>query len=124
MISTGIAEGQANSFATLMAAYIQSARNVINMVDTDAATAMAWMTPAQKRYADLDQLLTDVAQQLAVQKEARLNELTADMEKGRDIFIAITLLVSLLTVVLSFVLSKFMAALKRCTPPRTQCSKA
>jgi len=112
MVTVGIAKDETDKFAVLMEAYTKAGKNVIAMADTDAATAMAWMTPTQARFSELDQLMDDVAKALAKEKQIRIAELTADMENARGIFAAITLAVSLLTVLLSFWLSKLMAALE------------
>ncbi len=112
MVNAGVAADKIASIDYLMPSYLSSSKNVIDMVDTDAATAMAWMTPTASKFTQIDTLLDGINHDLAIGKEQRLTQLTSEMEKGRYIFIIIILAVSAIAFFMSFVLRRFLATLE------------
>jgi methyl-accepting chemotaxis protein len=109
MLEAGIAEDQASALDKTFAAYFKAGESVADMAESDAATAMGWMTGTEKKFDDLDAKLTEIALTLAAEKERRVAAIGTEMRQGRVIFAAAIAVIALLALTLSVVVGGAIA---------------
>lgn len=108
---TNISPDTIRLFDALMDKYTTAGHDVADMVTTDTPTAMSWMTQTRSKFVRLDEIMDSMRNDLTAQKEVQLDQLMQTMAKGRYIFAAIILVVSLIIVFLAFVLRRFVATI-------------
>jgi methyl-accepting chemotaxis protein len=100
----GIAADRSDGLDKAFAAYLKAAKSVIDMAESDAATALGWMTAAEHKFADVSTRLNELSQSFAAQKEQRTAAIGAEMARGRLIFATAIGVVAVIALAFSLIL--------------------
>ncbi len=100
----GIAADRSDGLDKAFAAYLKAAKSVIDMAESDAATALGWMTAAERKFADVSTRLNELSQSFAAQKEQRTAAIGAEMARGRLIFATAIGVVAVIALAFSLIL--------------------
>ncbi|MBI3707468.1 MAG: HAMP domain-containing protein, partial [Proteobacteria bacterium] len=109
LAEAGIPAAQVGAFEGAFSAYIKAAKNVIEMADGDAGTAMAFMSGTQRKFVDVSKLLDEILATLAAARDRRLEQIYADMADGRAIFATAIGIVVLVALTLAFFISRLIS---------------
>jgi methyl-accepting chemotaxis protein len=109
MLEAGIAPAQTEALTAALATYLKSAKSVVDMAESDAATALAWMTGAARKFAEVGARLDEISQGLANRREQRIEAIGAEMLSGRAIFALGIVAISLVALTLSLILGRLIS---------------
>ena len=104
MADAGIADDRSAALDKAFAAYLKAAKGVIDMAESDAATALGWMTGAERKFADVNALLNELAANLGEQKEQRIAAIGTEMTHGRIVFASAIAVIAMAALALSLIL--------------------
>ena len=110
LASGGIANDRLDALDKTVAAYQKAAGGVVDMADSDAATALGWMTQTERRFTELDGLLDGMTKELGAEKDQRLDSIAAEMRRGRIVFAAAIAIIALTAMILALVLGRAISA--------------
>ena len=103
LVTASIASTQVKSLETALAAYVKQAKFVADMAQSDAASALSFMTGAQTKFAAMDKELGAVIAALSSVRHQSLTRIYGDMSTGRAVFVSVilaTVVVGLMVAVL------------------------
>jgi methyl-accepting chemotaxis protein len=100
----GIAQDRTAALDTAFAAYLKAGKGVIDMAESDAATALGWMTGAERKFADVSTRLDELSQSFTAQKEQRIASIGDEMRRGRVIFAAAIAIIAVIALGFSLIL--------------------
>ena len=109
LAASGISEPQLAAFDGAFAAYVKSAKSVINMAGNDAGMALAFMTGAQSKFSVISGKLDEFIGALNKSRDVSLQSVRSDMRGGRTVFISTIALVIVLAMALSWIVSRAIA---------------
>jgi methyl-accepting chemotaxis protein len=104
--AAGIADSRVDSVDKAFVAYQKAAAGVADMADSDAATALGWMTQTERRFGELDTLLDGVTKELSAEKDQRLDSIAEEMRRGRVVFAAAIGIIAVTALLLALVLGR------------------
>jgi len=100
----GIAADRSAGLDKAFTDYLKAAKSVIDMAESDAATALAWMTGTERKFADVSTRLNELSQSFAAQKEQRIAAIGAEMARGRLIFATAIGVIAVIALAFSLIL--------------------
>jgi len=110
LADAGIASDRIKAFDAAFNDYVKAAKNVIDMADGDAATALTFMTGTQRKFDDVSKQLSGFLNSLAQARDQQLTQIYGDMSRGRMIFAGAIALVVMAALTLAFLISGLISA--------------
>src|SRR5579883_1445795 len=110
MAEASVAPADIDALGKALAAYVKAAKNVADMADGDAATALGWMTGAAQKFAAANAILGQIGEDLTRRRNAQIAGIDAEMANGRIIFAAAIAAITVLALLLSLTLGGMIAA--------------
>ena len=110
LADAGIASDRIKAFDAAFNDYVKAAKNVIDMADGDAATALTFMTGTQRKFDDVSKQLSGFLNSLAQARDQQLTQIYGDMSRGRMIFAGAIALVVMAALALAFLISGLISA--------------
>jgi methyl-accepting chemotaxis protein len=98
------------SLDALFKTYIKSGKGVVDMAETDPATALGWMTGTGQKFNSLHDKLQQITQDIDAKKDSSFKSINDEMARGRTIFTYTIALISLLALFLSLHLGRAISA--------------
>jgi len=110
LADAGVASDRIKAFDAAFNDYVKAAKNVIDMADGDAATALTFMTGTQRKFDDVSKQLSGFLNSLAQARDQQLTQIYGDMSRGRMIFAGAIALVVMAALTLAFLISGLISA--------------
>ena len=101
VIAAGIPDAKVGSFETALAAYVKSAKFVADMAESDAASALTFMSGAQRKFIDMESELNGITQTLNTARREQLDAIYSDMAEGRLVFVGVILAMAAAALIVS-----------------------
>jgi methyl-accepting chemotaxis protein len=108
-LAAGISGSQIDAFETSLAAYVKQAKFVADMAESDAASALTFMTGTQTKFAVMDKDLTAMTAFLGNARRDSLASINHDMSQGRTVFIAVILAMAAVALTIAILVGRLIS---------------
>jgi len=109
MLGAGIADSQVAAFEASLAAYVKQAKFVADMAESDAASALTFMTGTQTKFAAMDKDLTAMTTYLGNARRDGLAAINRDMSRGKTVFVAVILAMAAVALTIAILVGRLIS---------------
>ena len=109
VLAAGISGSQVDAFEASLAAYVKQAKFVADMAESDAASALTFMTGTQTKFAVMDKDLTTMTSYLDNARRDSLAAINSDMSRGRTVFIAVILAMAAVALTIAILVGRLIS---------------
>ena len=109
ILGAGIAPSQVQTFETSLAAYVKQAKFVADMAESDAASALTFMTGTQTKVGVMDKDLGAMTATLATARRTALADIYSDMSQGRTVFIGVILAMAAVALTIAILVGRLIS---------------